>query len=93
MKIAVSSVSGLIGSALVPAFVVRTVFGEVGEEALLDGQRALLARLLEARRDTAGAVEGYRQFVRRLDLPGPSQRAEVDEAKLALARLRGRGVL
>ena len=51
-----------------------------------------LARLLEARRDTAGAVEGYRQFVRRLDLPGPSQRAQVDEAKLALARLHARGV-
>jgi uncharacterized protein (TIGR01777 family) len=32
----------------VPAFAVKTIFGEMGEEALLDGQRALPARLLEA---------------------------------------------
>jgi uncharacterized protein len=30
----------------VPAFVVKTVFGEMGEAALLDGQRALPSRLL-----------------------------------------------
>ena len=31
-----------------PAFAVRTAFGEMGQEALLDGQRALPARLLDA---------------------------------------------
>ncbi len=31
-----------------PAFAVRTAFGEMGQEALLDGQRVLPARLLDA---------------------------------------------
>ena len=31
-----------------PAFAVKTAFGEMGQEALLDGQRALPARLLDA---------------------------------------------
>jgi hypothetical protein len=31
-----------------PAVVVRTIFGELGDEVLLEGQRALPARLLDA---------------------------------------------
>jgi tRNA A-37 threonylcarbamoyl transferase component Bud32/TolB-like protein len=51
-----------------------------------------LARLLVARGDTAGAVEAYRQFLRRVDLPEPRLRPQVDGAKAALAKLDGRNV-
>jgi hypothetical protein len=46
-----------------------------------------LARLLEAQGDRSGALESYRQFLRRVDLPGPAQRASVKEAETAVARL------
>jgi hypothetical protein len=50
-----------------------------------------LARLLEAQGDRTGALDGYRQLVRRLDLPMPVQRPLVDEAKKAIARLESHG--
>jgi tRNA A-37 threonylcarbamoyl transferase component Bud32/TolB-like protein len=46
-----------------------------------------LARLLEAEGDRSGARDSYRQFLRRLDLPGLRQRAMVKEAETAVTRL------
>jgi tetratricopeptide (TPR) repeat protein len=62
--------------------------GKLADTYVLAGPAHLAAaRLLEARGDTAGALEGYRQLLRRLDLPGPSQRPMVDEARRGVARL------
>jgi len=46
-----------------------------------------LARLLEAQDDRSGALDSYRQFLRRVDLPSAAQRASVKEAETAVARL------
>jgi hypothetical protein len=48
-----------------------------------------LARLLERRGDRAEALDSYRQFLRRVDLPDPPLRASVKEAESAVARLTG----
>jgi tRNA A-37 threonylcarbamoyl transferase component Bud32/TolB-like protein len=47
----------------------------------------MLGRLLEARGDRSEAAEAYRQFLRRVDLPGAGQRAQVREAEAGLARV------
>jgi tetratricopeptide (TPR) repeat protein len=67
--------------------------GKLADTYVLAGPAHLAtARLLEARGDTVGALEGYRQLLRRLDLPGPSLRPMVDEARRAVARLEVRPV-
>jgi tetratricopeptide (TPR) repeat protein len=67
--------------------------GKVADTYVLAGPAHLAAaRLLEARGDTAGALEGYRQLLRRLDLPSPPLQPMADEARRGLSRLGGRPV-
>ena len=49
----------------------------------------LLGRYLEAQGDRAGAAEGYRQFLRRVDLPGTAQDSLVRQAQIGLKRMGG----
>jgi uncharacterized protein (DUF1778 family) len=67
--------------------------GKLADDYVLAGPAHLAAaQLLEAQGDTVGALESYRQFLRRLDRPGPAQLGQVEQAKAALTRLAHRKV-